>query len=189
MPVSKYKLKVDKYSIFDRKLSLCNIKIVNTTNRSSRPSFAALVPAAHLDVMNTELAQLNVNMNRNELEKKLSPITSTLLKEKGYISLIDVFVGLGYLSEKDLEAWRMRQIPYLEKGIKTNLGKINFIGKTVRNNCLKGKLKESFASYKSWGKGAKVTLRFCKSGNQNIEKAYATHYWIHKALQLRSTLN
>lgn len=76
----------------------------------------------------------------------------------------------------------MRQIPYLEKGIKTNLGKISFIGKTVRNNCLKGKLKESFASYKSWGKGAKVTLRFCKSGNQNIEKAYATHYCKRKTV-------
>jgi hypothetical protein len=34
-------------------------------------------------------------MNRRELEKKLSPITAELLKEKGYICLIDVFIGLG----------------------------------------------------------------------------------------------
>jgi len=52
-------------------------------------------------------------MNRKDLEKKLSPITSTLLKEKGYISMIDVFVGLGYLTEKDIEAWRMKRVPYL----------------------------------------------------------------------------
>ncbi len=128
-------------------------------------------------------------MNRNELEKKLGRITSTLLRGKGHISLIDVFVGLGYLSQESIEAWRMKQIPYLEKGIKTNLGKISFIGKTVRKNCLKGKLKESFTAYKSWGKGAKATLHFCKSGNQNIEKAYATHYCEKKAKDTAAALH
>ena len=115
-------------------------------------------------------------MNRRDLEKKLSPITSKLLKEKGYISLIDVFIGLDYLTEKDVESWRMKKIPYLEKCIKVNLGRISFIVKTVRNNCMKGKLKESCTSYKSWGKGAKINLRFSKSGNRNIEEVYATHY-------------
>ena len=116
------------------------------------------------------------------MEKKLSPITSRLLNEKGYISLIDVFIGLGYLAEKDVEAWRMKRIPYLEKCLKVNLGKISFIVKTVRSNCINGKLKESHTSYKSWGKGPKVTLRFSKSGQPNIEEAYATHFIKPKSL-------
>ena len=115
-------------------------------------------------------------MNRRELEKKLSLVTSRLIKDKGYICMIDVFLGLEYLTEKDLESWRMKRIPYLEKCIKVNLGRISFIVKTVRVNCRKGQLKESHTSYKSWGKGAKKTLQFSKSGNTNIEAVYSTHY-------------
>ena len=57
-------------------------------------------------------------MKRTELSKKLSPITSQLLKEKGYISFVDVFIKLGYLDPKDAERWRLKQVPYLEKVIR-----------------------------------------------------------------------
>ena len=122
-------------------------------------------------------------MNRKELEKKLSPLTSKLLKEKGYIAPVDVFIGLGYLTVKDFEEWRMKRVPYLERCIKVNLGKISFIMKTLRNNCKQGNLRESYTSYKSWGKGKKVTLRFSKTGDGNIEKAYCTHYLKQKKLE------
>ena len=90
--------------------------------------------------------------------------------------MIDVFVGLGYLNAKDVESWRMKRIPYLEKCMSVNLSKVSFIVKTVRQNCINGKLKPSFTGYKSWGKGAKVNLKFSKSGQPNIEQTYATHY-------------
>ena len=115
-------------------------------------------------------------MNRRDLEKKLSPITSGLLRGKGYISLIDVFIGLGYLTKKDVESWRMKRIPYLEKSIKVGLSNITFINKTVRGNCHKGGLRESYTAYKSWGKGAKIDLQFSKSGSKNIEALYSTHW-------------
>jgi len=70
-------------------------------------------------------------VNNSDLEKKLSTITQKLLQEKGCICLIDVFKDLGYLEEKDVKSWRMKRIPYLEKCIKVNLGKISFIVKTV----------------------------------------------------------
>lgn len=115
-------------------------------------------------------------MNIRELEKKLSQITSGLLRERGYISLIDVFIGLGYLTDKDVESWRMKRIPYLEKSIKVKLGTINFINKTVRENCRRGGLRESHTAYRSWGKGIKVELQFSKSGANNIEALYSTHW-------------
>ena len=115
-------------------------------------------------------------MDRRELEKKLHPITSELFSKKGYISLIDVFIGLGYLSKNDVDEWRMKRIPYLEKCIKINLSKISFISKTVIENCKNGNLRESYTAYKSWGKGKKVDLRFSKSGNTDIEKSYSTHF-------------
>ena len=122
-------------------------------------------------------------MNRQDLDKKLSPLTSQLLNEKGYICMIDVLLALGFLSKKDLESWRMKRIPYLERCIQVNLGKVSFVVKTVRKNCINGKLRESFTAYKSWGKGKKKTLRFSKSGDKNIERTYSTHYLKPKTKQ------
>ena len=115
-------------------------------------------------------------LNRKQLQSKLSTVTSELLKEKGYISFVDVFMKLGYLDPKDYENWRMKRIPFLERVIKINLGQINFIMKTVRRNCTNGNLNPSWTGYKSWGKGNKINLRFSKTGEPNIEKAYATHF-------------
>ncbi|MDQ6992656.1 MAG: hypothetical protein Q9M31_04220 [Mariprofundus sp.] len=115
-------------------------------------------------------------MNQKELEHTLSTITSQLLNEKGYISMIDLFIRLGYLSAKDVEAWRNKRIPSLEQCIQINLSKISRIMKKVRSNCIKGGLRESYSAYKSWGKGAKITLRFSKTGLEQIEKTYATHF-------------
>ncbi len=109
-------------------------------------------------------------LNRKQLQSKLSTVTSELLKEKGYISFVDVFMKLGYLDPEDYENWRMKRVPYLERVIKINLGKINFIMKTVRRNCYNGNLKPRWTGYKSWGKGRKIDLRFSKTGETNIEK-------------------
>ena len=115
-------------------------------------------------------------LNRKQLQSKLSTVTSELLKEKGYISFVDVFMKLGYLDFKDYDDWRMKRVPYLERVIKINLVRINFIMKTVRQNSLHGSLKPSWTGYKSWGKGRKIDLRFSKTGDPNIEKTYATHF-------------
>lgn len=115
-------------------------------------------------------------LSRKKLQSKLSIVTSELLKEKGYISFVDVFIKLGYLDPKDYENWRMKRVPYLERVIKINLDKINYIMKTVRRNSLHGKLKPSWTAYKSWGKGKKIDLRFSKFGDPNVEKLYATHF-------------
>ncbi len=115
-------------------------------------------------------------MNQQELATKLSTIASDLLRTKGYISFVDVFIQLGYLDPADYEKWRRKRAPCLERLIKVNLNKINFIMKTVRKNCRNGGLKESRTDYRSWGKGAKTTLRFSKSGEEAIERTYATHF-------------
>ncbi len=47
---------------------------------------------------------------RQDLERALSPITSELLNEKGYIAFVDIFMRLGYLSQSDYENWRFNPI-------------------------------------------------------------------------------
>lgn len=121
-------------------------------------------------------------MDRKEIEKRLGTITSDLLREKGYISFVDIFIKFGYLTQADYENWRTKKIPYLEKVIKPRLKEINFIMKTVRRNSLNGKLKPSWTAYKSWGKGRELDLQFTRSGDPYIEKVYATHFTMHKSI-------
>jgi hypothetical protein len=121
------------------------------------------------------MAQI-VARNRRDLEKALHPITSELLREKGYICFIDVFMKLGYLSLSDYESWRLKRVPCLERVLTLNLAAINFVMKTVRRNSLNGHLKPSMTVYTSWGKGKKVLLQFSKSGDPALETAYATHF-------------
>jgi hypothetical protein len=117
-----------------------------------------------------------VARHRQDLARALSTITSQLLKEKGYICFVDVFMALGYLSKSDYENWRFQRVSPLERVLNGNLSRINFIMKTVRRNSLNGHLNPSMTVYKSWGKGKKTLLQFSKSGDPRIETAYATHF-------------
>ena len=119
---------------------------------------------------------LNSFMNRTQIHSRLSAVTSELLREKGFISPVDVFVRMGYLDTKDHEAWRCGRIPHLESAIRANLAKISFVMATLRRNSLNGGLKPSWTAYHSWGKNGRKELRFSKSGLPHIEEAYATHF-------------
>jgi len=68
-----------------------------------------------------------MSLNRRKIEKRLSGITSNLLREKGYISFVDVFISMEKLSKEDYENWRFKKVPYLERVIKVNLAKINLL--------------------------------------------------------------
>ena len=115
-------------------------------------------------------------MNRQQIPSKLRAIISELLRHKGYVTVVDVFMKLGHLDQKDYESWRMKRVPYPERVIKVNLSRISFIMKTSRRICREAGLKASWTGYNSRGKGKKIRLRFSKTGNKNIERAYATHF-------------
>jgi hypothetical protein len=117
-----------------------------------------------------------VARNRQDLERALSTITSELLKEKGYLCCVDVFIKLGYLSTSDYANWRFKRVSPLERVLSLHLSRIHFIMKTVRRNSFNGHLQPSMTVYKSWGKDKKTLLQFSKSGGPTIETAYATHF-------------
>ena len=115
-------------------------------------------------------------MNNRDLEKTIKHIISELSDEKGYICSIDVLLGLNYLAKTDYEKWRNGQVEYLEKICQTNLGKLTTINKIIRQVATKMNLEPSLTVYNKFGKGPKQKLRFSKSGDFNIEKAYSTHF-------------
>lgn len=115
-------------------------------------------------------------MNNLELEKKIRRIIQELSDQKGFVCSIDVLIKLGYLSQMDLDNWRKGRITYLERVCKVNLKKLTTINQTIKQVSKKMNLKPSLTVYNKYGKGPKLRLRFSKYGNENIEKAYSTHY-------------
>ena len=125
-------------------------------------------------------------MNRRELEQAAIAAADRCLKVKGYISIVDVLMELGKLSREDCERWRFRQVPFLERVIHCNLAKLNVILRAVQANAARGKMKASWTAYMSWGKGKRQPLRFSKTGDPNLERAYATHYLLPRPAQVSS---
>jgi hypothetical protein len=111
-----------------------------------------------------------------KLEKKVRYFMEQLIHEKGYVSSVDILMRMNFLSRKDYEDWRFGRVDYLEKVCKVNLKKLSTINKTIRRFSSEMDLKESYTAYNKYGKGKREKLRFSKSGDENIEKAYSTHY-------------
>ena len=119
-------------------------------------------------------------MNSTELKRKVYSAVYSTLKEKIYVSPVDVLIKMEILSAKDYENWRFGRVLYLEKVCKTNLSKLSLMMKELRTCAREKNLKPSWTAYNQWGvKGKKIPLRFSKSGNSGIEEAYATHYVVN----------
>lgn len=118
-------------------------------------------------------------MNNGEIIGKVHNSMYQQLKKSGVAAPVQVLVDVGVLSPEDLERWRFGKVDYLERVCKVNLHKLAFIMKEVRAYARKNNLKASWTFYKQWGRKGKkptVKLRFSKSGDENIERGYATHY-------------
>ena len=115
-------------------------------------------------------------MNNIELEKKIKQLVHSMRYNKGYVCVVDILIGLDYLSTKDYENWRFGKIDYLEKVCKINLSKLTLINKLIRKFAIELQLEKSWTGYNKFGKGPSQRLIFSKSCDEKIEIAYATHY-------------
>ena len=123
-----------------------------------------------------------MNKNDKELQVKVHSAMYTLIKEKGVASPAEVLITIGALSKDDYERWRNGNVDFLERVCKINLRKLSLVNNEIRDYARKHDLKPSWTFYNKWGKkkkdstGKSIKLRFSKSGDENIEKQYATHY-------------
>ncbi|MFD1037794.1 hypothetical protein ACFQ3N_05140 [Virgibacillus byunsanensis] len=115
-------------------------------------------------------------MSKKKVEQKVRQHATELMKEKGYISPVDLLVKMERLTPKQVKDWRFKKIPYLERVAVGNLGKLNHALNMLKKFAKEQNLKPSLTVYKSWGKGPKKPLRFSKSGNPYMEEVYSTHY-------------
>jgi len=116
-------------------------------------------------------------MNRTELIQKAKAAAQQILRDKGYISAVEVLFAMGRLSKEDYERWRFRQVPHLEKVLAGSLNQHSYLCQQLRAYARDElKLKPSRTAYTSWGKGRRQPLRFSKHGQPYLEELFSTHY-------------
>ena len=123
-------------------------------------------------------------MSESELIGKVHSAVYHQCQQRGYAAPVDVLIDVGVLPKQKYEDWRYGKVPYLEQVCTCNLKKLSFIMSQIRKYAAKSNLKPSFCYYKQWGtkkKGGQgrkpvIPLRFSKSGKEDIERAYATHF-------------
>lgn len=113
-------------------------------------------------------------MNHTELQKRTRTAMETVCFKKGFVQVPDVLLEIGVLSPADYESWRKGRIPYLEKVLHVSLPKSNAIIREMKSCAAEKGWKASLTVFKQQ-KGNRI-LRFSKSGNPNIEKAFQTVY-------------
>jgi hypothetical protein len=113
----------------------------------------------------------------------MSRAVEIILEKDKVVRPIDVLIGMQLLSRDDLEEWRCGRIPYLEKVIDCNLTRLSRLLRILQYHVQDLNHVPSATAYIRHGSGPKRQLRFTKTGDAKLERAYSTHFiWPGKGL-------
>ncbi len=113
-----------------------------------------------------------------------------ILARTDVVAPSDILIEMGNLSKINYEAWRTGQVPYLERVFEGSLSKANRILRIIGFHVHDLNMVPRQTVYHQWGKGKKRILRFSKSGDPNLEKAYSRHYiWNQSQENKLKTIN
>jgi hypothetical protein len=118
-----------------------------------------------------------------KLDRRVVQAAEAALAERRFVAAIDVLVGLGWLEPRRVDEWRHGRVPYLEAVVIASLGKISTAMKVFRDWAQARGLKPSETAYVARTRDRRP-LRFSKSGDDGIERAYRTH-WVSPELSER----
>jgi hypothetical protein len=116
----------------------------------------------------------------SSLERRVVAAAEAALGDRGYVSAIDVLVGLGWLTPGQVDRWRQGRVEYLERVTNANLHKLSSAMAIFRRWANAHGLKPSEAAYVARTRDRRP-LRFSASGDPAIERAYRTH-WVSPKL-------
>jgi hypothetical protein len=114
---------------------------------------------------------------QKKLEERISAAGEAALAKRRFVTSIDVLVGIGWLTPAQVEQWRRGQVPYLERVTTAGLPKLGTALRLVRRWAERKGLKPSETVYRR----RSHRLRFTRFGEENLERAYRTH-WISPEL-------
>jgi hypothetical protein len=119
------------------------------------------------------------------LERRVQAAAAAALNRNRFVAPIDVLTGLGWLRPQHAEAWRRGRVPYLERVTVANLSKLSRALRILRRWAERSGLQPRETVYVSRTNGRR-RLRFTKTGDQNLERAYRTH-WVSPEGASRTT--
>lgn len=118
--------------------------------------------------------------NRPPLADRVARAAAAALAEQGYVSPLDVLVGIGWVDGGTVGRWRQGQIDCLEGAMQVAPSRISEAMILLRSWAAERELYASLARYVA-RTPQRQTLRFGKSGDPTIEGRYRTH-WISPEL-------
>jgi hypothetical protein len=113
--------------------------------------------------------------NEAKLRRKIAAACSAAIAKNGYVTAIDALLATGWLRPEKVEEWRRGRVPHLEQAIVASLPKISAAMRVFRSLAVSEGWRPSETVYVSWTRDRR-RLRFSKSGNPNLERAYRTHW-------------
>ena len=118
--------------------------------------------------------------NRARLERKIAEVAASVLSTRQVVTPVEVLVGIGWLTTAQVEAWRRGRVPYLERVATANLAKLSTALRLLRGWAQRNRLVPGETVYVAWTRD-RHRLRFTKTGDINLERAYRTH-WLSPTL-------
>lgn len=129
------------------------------------------------------VSSLVADGGQSNLRRRVVRAAEAALTERKFVTAIDVLVGVGWLEPRRVDEWRQGRVPYLEAAVIANLGKISTAMKEFRRWAQMRGLMPSETAYVARSR-SRHPLRFSKSGDPQIERAYRTH-WVSPELSAR----
>ena len=121
--------------------------------------------------------------DRRSIDQRVARAGEAALAERKFVTPIDVLVGVGWLEPRRVDEWRQGRVEYLERVTVASLGKISTAMTSFRRWAQAHGLKPSETAYVARTRDRRP-LRFSKSGDADIERAYRTH-WVSPELSER----
>ena len=110
------------------------------------------------------------------IERRVHSAAEAALARQNFVSPLDVLVGAGFVTEKQVSDWRFGRIPYLERVATGGLGTLSRAMAVFCKWAIHRGLKPSWTAYHGWGRARRIPLQFSKSGHATIERSYSTHF-------------
>jgi len=116
------------------------------------------------------------NFCADPLFPKIERAVAAILAKGKVVAPVDVLITMQLLAPHKLEDWRRGRVPYLERVVDCNLTRLSRLLRILRFHAHDLKLVPTQTVYCRRGKGPKQALRFTRTGDANLEAAYARHF-------------
>lgn len=114
-------------------------------------------------------------MSLQDKHEKIIQIADRELEGKGFVTPIDILLGLGLLAPSCLERWKRGCTECLEEVLQSSLPKISNYLEFLKQWAESKRLKFSRLVYLSSTRN-KERLKFTKNGNRDSEEQFSTHF-------------